>query len=187
MPIYEYRRPDGSTFEVVQSFSDEALTSDPQTGVKVERVLHAPAVHFKGSGFYNTDYGPRKRQRESVNESAGGGPTESKSPSDGASANGKEGGFKRGLGANPRAPLPRRRTDPPSRSRTSITSSRSASVLAGEELRHGLALSASETVSASLPPGRIVFPEGSRTRIGGVPPIARAVNMPSSSGRSCRR
>jgi putative FmdB family regulatory protein len=64
MPIYEYRRPDGTTFELQQSFSDEALTHDPETGVTVQRVLHAPAVHFKGSGFYNTDYGTRNRQRE---------------------------------------------------------------------------------------------------------------------------
>jgi putative FmdB family regulatory protein len=66
MPIYEYRRPDGSTFEILQSFSDEALAKDPETGVKVQRVLHAPAVHFKGKGFYNTDYGTRKRQRENA-------------------------------------------------------------------------------------------------------------------------
>ncbi|HEY2631501.1 MAG TPA: zinc ribbon domain-containing protein [Solirubrobacteraceae bacterium] len=66
MPIYEYRRPDGSTFEVQQSFSDDTLTTDPETGVPVERVLHAPAVHFKGKGFYNTDYGTRKRQRETA-------------------------------------------------------------------------------------------------------------------------
>jgi putative FmdB family regulatory protein len=64
MPIYEYRRPDGSTFEVVQSFSDDPLTKDPETGAPVERVLHAPAVHFKGKGFYNTDYGTRRRKRE---------------------------------------------------------------------------------------------------------------------------
>lgn len=66
MPIYEYRRPDGSTFEVLQSFSDDPLTHDPETGVEVQRVLHAPAVHFKGSGFYNTDYGTRRRQRENA-------------------------------------------------------------------------------------------------------------------------
>jgi putative FmdB family regulatory protein len=66
MPIYEYRRPDGSTFELQQSFSDDTLTADPETGVPVERVLHAPAVHFKGKGFYNTDYGTRKRQRENA-------------------------------------------------------------------------------------------------------------------------
>jgi predicted nucleic acid-binding Zn ribbon protein len=66
MPIYEYRRPDGTTFEIQQGFSDEALTVDPETGVPVERVLHPPAVHFKGKGFYNTDYGTRKRQRETA-------------------------------------------------------------------------------------------------------------------------
>ena len=66
MPIYEYRRPDGTTFEVVQSFSDDPLTVDPETGVAVERVFHPPAVHFKGKGFYNTDYGTRKRQRETA-------------------------------------------------------------------------------------------------------------------------
>jgi predicted nucleic acid-binding Zn ribbon protein len=64
VPIYEYRRPDGTTFEVQQSFSEDALTVDPDTGVPVQRVLHAPAVHFKGKGFYNTDYGTRKRKRE---------------------------------------------------------------------------------------------------------------------------
>ncbi len=66
MPIYEYRRPDGSTFELQQAFSDEPLTVDPDTGVPVQRVLHAPAVHFKGKGFYNTDYGTRNRQRETA-------------------------------------------------------------------------------------------------------------------------
>jgi putative FmdB family regulatory protein len=66
MPIYEYRRPDGTTFEIQQAFSDDTLTHDPETGVEVQRVLHAPAVHFKGKGFYNTDYGTRKRQRENA-------------------------------------------------------------------------------------------------------------------------
>jgi predicted nucleic acid-binding Zn ribbon protein len=66
MPIYEYRRPDGTTFEIQQSFSEDALVVDPDTGVPVERVLHAPAVHFKGKGFYNTDYGTRNRQRETA-------------------------------------------------------------------------------------------------------------------------
>ena len=66
MPIYEYRRPDGTTFEIQQSFSEDSLTHDPDTGVKVVRVLLAPAVHFKGKGFYNTDYGTRNRQRETA-------------------------------------------------------------------------------------------------------------------------
>jgi predicted nucleic acid-binding Zn ribbon protein len=66
MPIYEYRRPDGTTFDLQQPFSDDPLEVDPDTGVPVERVLHAPAVHFKGKGFYNTDYGTRNRQRETA-------------------------------------------------------------------------------------------------------------------------
>jgi putative FmdB family regulatory protein len=71
MPIYEYRRPDGTTFEIQQSFAEDALKVDPETGVPVERVLHAPAVHFKGKGFYNTDYGTRNRQRESAANAEG--------------------------------------------------------------------------------------------------------------------
>jgi putative FmdB family regulatory protein len=69
MPIYEYRRPDGTTFEVLQRMADDALTVDPESGVPVERVLHAPAIHFKGKGFYNTDYGTKRRNRE-LRESA---------------------------------------------------------------------------------------------------------------------
>jgi putative FmdB family regulatory protein len=64
MPIYEYRRQDGTTFEVMQKFSDETLTVDPDTGAPVTKVLHAPAIHFKGKGFHNTDYGTRNRNRE---------------------------------------------------------------------------------------------------------------------------
>ncbi len=63
MPIYEYRRPDGSTFEVIQKFSDDPLTRDPETGEPVERVYTAPAIHFKGSGFHNTDYGSSRRAK----------------------------------------------------------------------------------------------------------------------------
>jgi putative FmdB family regulatory protein len=64
MPIYEYRRPDGSTFEVMQKMSDPALTHDPETGEPVERVFTPVAIHFKGKGFHNTDYGTRKRNAE---------------------------------------------------------------------------------------------------------------------------
>jgi putative FmdB family regulatory protein len=71
MPIYEYQRSDGSTFEVMQTFDDEPLTQDPDTGLAVRRVFHAPALHFKGKGFYNTDYGTRKREREAAAERNG--------------------------------------------------------------------------------------------------------------------
>ena len=70
MPIYEYRRPDGTTFEVMQKFSDDPLTVDPETGDPVERVFRPPAIHFKGKGFHNTDYGTRKRNREKAEQSS---------------------------------------------------------------------------------------------------------------------
>ena|SRR5688572_3081996 len=55
MPVYTYRREDGTTFDYRQSFSDEALTTDPATGQKVVRVVQPARVIFKGSGFYVTD------------------------------------------------------------------------------------------------------------------------------------
>ena len=64
MPTYEYRCTKGHTFEAFQSIKDEPLTKCEVCGRPVVRVLHSPAVHFKGSGFYNTDYGTRKRSRE---------------------------------------------------------------------------------------------------------------------------
>ncbi len=73
MPIYEYRRPDGTTFEVMQKMSDPALTHDPETGDPVERVFTPIAIHFKGKGFHNTDYGTRNRNREKAAESGSSG------------------------------------------------------------------------------------------------------------------
>ncbi len=64
MPIYEYRCEQGHTFEVIQRMSDDALDTCEVCSAPAVRVLHAPAVHFKGSGFYNTDYGTKKRARE---------------------------------------------------------------------------------------------------------------------------
>jgi len=64
MPIYEYRCEKGHTFEVIQRMSDDALETCEVCSSPAARVLHAPAVHFKGSGFYNTDYGTKKRARE---------------------------------------------------------------------------------------------------------------------------
>jgi len=62
MPIYEYRCGScGRLFEVIQKFSDEPLTSDPECGKgPVERLISAPAFQFKGTGFYITDYAKGK-------------------------------------------------------------------------------------------------------------------------------
>lgn len=91
MPIYEYRRPDGTTFDVIQKFSDDPLTVDPETGVPVERVLSAPAIHFKGSGFHNTDYGTKKRNREKAAGSSASSESSSNGSSD-SSSSGSSGG-----------------------------------------------------------------------------------------------
>jgi len=61
MPIYEYRCQNDHRFEVLQKFSDEALTECEVCGAPAQRVLHPVAIHFKGSGFYSTDYGRRKK------------------------------------------------------------------------------------------------------------------------------
>lgn len=57
MPTYEYRREDGSTFEIIQGINDKPLEKCPTTGQKVERIISGGAgVVYKGSGFYITDY-----------------------------------------------------------------------------------------------------------------------------------
>ena len=57
MPIYEYRCEKGHTLEVLQRMGDDPLPSCTTCGAPVQRVFHPVAVHFKGSGFYSTDYG----------------------------------------------------------------------------------------------------------------------------------
>jgi putative FmdB family regulatory protein len=64
MPIYEYRCGNGHLFEVMQKITEDPVTVCPECGAAVQRVFHPIAVHFKGSGFYNTDYGTAKRKRE---------------------------------------------------------------------------------------------------------------------------
>src|SRR5918911_3416921 len=64
MPIYEYRCENGHLFELMQKITDDPVTTCPECGAAVQRVFHPVAVHFKGSGFYNTDYGTAKRKRE---------------------------------------------------------------------------------------------------------------------------
>jgi len=64
MPIYEYRCENGHLFEVMQKIADPPVTACEVCSAPVQRVFHPVAVHFKGSGFYNTDYGTSKRKRE---------------------------------------------------------------------------------------------------------------------------
>ena len=61
MPLYEYRCENGHNFEVMQRMSDDPVTKCAECGAPVQRVFHPVAVHFKGSGFYTTDYGKKKK------------------------------------------------------------------------------------------------------------------------------
>jgi len=91
MPIYEFRCKKGHTFEVMQRISDDPVTKCQVCGAPVERVFHPVAVHFKGSGFYNTDYGTRKRSREMKEAKEGSKSTsESSSSSSSSDSNGSK-------------------------------------------------------------------------------------------------
>ena len=81
MPIYEYRCQQGHTFEVMQRMSDDPVQTCETCEAPVSRVFHPVAVHFKGSGFYNTDYGTRKRSREMKEAKEGSSKSESSSSS----------------------------------------------------------------------------------------------------------
>jgi putative FmdB family regulatory protein len=90
MPIYEYRCERGHTFEEMQRMTDAPLTSCSTCEAPVQRVFHPVAVHFKGSGFYNTDYGKSKKgAAETAAKSDSSGDT-SKSSDSGDSAKKKE-------------------------------------------------------------------------------------------------
>ena len=97
MPIYEYLCEKGHTFDATQRMFDEPLTKCEVCGAPVRRVLQPVAVHFKGSGFYNTDYGTRKRQRE---KAAAESSKKSEAPSGSDGASGDGGAAKDGAGSS---------------------------------------------------------------------------------------
>jgi putative FmdB family regulatory protein len=102
MPIYEYRCENGHNFEVMQSMSADPVTKCEVCGAPVQRVFHPIAVHFKGSGFYNTDYGKQKRagggggseESSSSSSSSSGSSDSNSSGSDSKSSNSDGGGDK---------------------------------------------------------------------------------------------
>ncbi|HLR24285.1 MAG TPA: FmdB family zinc ribbon protein [Fodinibius sp.] len=82
MPTYEYKREDGSTFEIKQSINDDALETCPETGQQVKRIISGGGgVVYKGDGWYVTDYkdGDRKEKRAEENKKAGGNGSSAKS------------------------------------------------------------------------------------------------------------
>ena len=115
MPIYEYRCENSHTFEVMQRMTEEAVTSCEVCGAPVQRVFHPVAVHFKGKGFYNTDYGTKRRNREleksakdgadktaakSKDSSSGSDSGSSSSSSTSSSSGSSEGGSSKGSGGD---------------------------------------------------------------------------------------
>ena len=86
MPIYEYRCERGHTFEVMQRMTDDPISSCSTCEAPVQRVFHPVAVHFKGSGFYNTDYGKKKKGSGSETGSESKDSGSSKSTSDSKSS-----------------------------------------------------------------------------------------------------
>jgi putative FmdB family regulatory protein len=64
VPIYEYKCENGHVFEAVQKMTDDPVVSCHECGAPVERIFHPVAVHFKGSGFYTTDYGAKAKAGE---------------------------------------------------------------------------------------------------------------------------
>jgi putative FmdB family regulatory protein len=97
VPIYEYRCPNGHTFELFQRMSDPVPERCEVCGASpVERVLYPVAVHFKGSGFYSTDYGRGSRKRETT----GGKDGDSSSTSESGSGDKSPSGPKKAAGAS---------------------------------------------------------------------------------------
>jgi putative FmdB family regulatory protein len=97
MPIYEYRCDRGHTFEVMQRMSEDPLESCATCDAPVQRVFHPVAVHFKGSGFYTTDYG-RNRSAASADsgEKEGSKAETAGSKSESSSSSGSESGTSSG-------------------------------------------------------------------------------------------
>ncbi len=82
MPLYEYQCPNDGTFEKMQKFSDPPLTACPTCGGPIEKLLSAPAIQFKGTGWYITDYA----RKSGGGESASSKPKESKDSSSSSSS-----------------------------------------------------------------------------------------------------
>ena len=107
MPIYEYRCANGHEFELLRSFSDPPVTSCQVCEAPAKKLLRAPAIHFKGSGFHNTDYGRAKRVGGSGGEgsegSEGGGSDSKASDSGSGEKKDAAGASKSGNGSSSRS------------------------------------------------------------------------------------
>jgi putative FmdB family regulatory protein len=89
MPIYEYKCENGHVFDAIQRMTDEPLTKCEECGAAASRVLTPPAIHFKGSGFHNTDYGTKRGGGNGGSEGGGEKSSDNGSSSESKSSSGK--------------------------------------------------------------------------------------------------
>ena len=97
MPLYEYQcKKCKHKFEKIQKFSDQPIKKCPECSGPVEKLLHAPAVQFKGTGWYVTDYAGKDKSEKSKPESSSGAEKkESSAKEDGAKVKDKDSGSKK--------------------------------------------------------------------------------------------
>ena len=95
MPIYEYRCENGHSFEVLHGMSDDPVATCQECDAPVQRVFHPVAVHFKGSGFYTTDYARSKTKPGSEGGEKSGGEKSSGEKGGGEKSGGSSSGEKK--------------------------------------------------------------------------------------------
>jgi putative FmdB family regulatory protein len=103
VPIYEYKCTNGHVFDVIQKMADDPLTECQECGVPAERVLHPVAVHFKGSGFYNTDYGKKKGAGNGAGSGGEGSKGSDAGSSDAKASDSNSGGDSKSSDSKPKA------------------------------------------------------------------------------------
>jgi putative FmdB family regulatory protein len=93
VPIYEYKCPNGHLFEVFHGMTEDGPEACEVCGASpLQRVLHPVAVHYKGSGFYTTDYGRGSKKKSGSGGDGGFGSSESSSSGDGSRSGGSSSG-----------------------------------------------------------------------------------------------
>jgi len=89
LPLYEYQCPKCGRFELIRKFSDETLTACPTCGSEVQKLFSAPAIQFKGTGWYITDYARKTKGKDAEGGSSKGEGAKSEgSKSEGAKSDG---------------------------------------------------------------------------------------------------
>ncbi len=99
MPLYEYQCPKCGRFELIRKFSDPALTTCPTCGAAVQKLLSAPAIQFKGTGWYITDYARKSDGKAGKGEGASEGSKGEGSKGEGAKSEGSKSEGSKSAGA----------------------------------------------------------------------------------------